>query len=387
MKNIKNADKISRISIVLLMIAAVITACIACVTAPSPGEESGNASVVPPAESSTVPAVIFGVKGNITVYEDDAYEDIYAVLLDGVYVESGDNVTVKAVVLSDDGTELTSFAAGEYSVRYYCENADADPVFSRLTVKEADTVPPDIEGAANKTVYKGGSISYREGVTVTDNDDEDVQLKIDASKVNINEIGEYEVIYSATDKRGNKTEVYITVTVLAAPNNDTEQPTDLYTREQLDTLCKSILGTIIKDGMTDREKAQAIYNRVNSIKYVATEESQSWITAAYTGLTTGKGDCVNYSAASKALLTAAGIPNYDMQRIGGTSDHYWQIVYIDGGWYHFDACPTSRNYPLKCFLLTDDEVAEYSASRTDIPNYYNYDRENCPYEVVKTRDS
>jgi transglutaminase-like putative cysteine protease len=157
------------------------------------------------------------------------------------------------------------------------------------------------------------------------------------------------------------------------------------TKEELDALCNKILSEIITEGMTDKEKAEAIYNRVNSIKYVSTDDDPSWIGAAYTGLTTGRGDCWNYASASKALLTLAGIPNYDIRRHGGTSDHFWQIVYVDDGWYHFDACPTLKKYYIRCFLLTEDEVIEYSNNLTTIPNYFIYDYDSCPYEVVKSR--
>ena len=155
----------------------------------------------------------------------------------------------------------------------------------------------------------------------------------------------------------------------------------------MDALCTEILQDILSDGMSDRQKAEAIYNRVHRIKYVNTPDDGDWIENAYVGLTTGRRDCENYSAASRALLTKAGIPNYELERYGGTSEHYWEIVYVDGGWYHFDACPTSSKYPIRCFLLTDDEVIAYSNSRTDKPNYYIYNHDTCPYEVVKSRNS
>jgi len=274
---------------------------------------------------------------------------------------------------------------GEYIIEYSCDHGDAVTARSFLKVNGADTVPPVIAGASDKLVYVGGTVSYREGVTVTDNTDQNVQLKIDASGVNLTAPGVYPVIYSATDCRGNTATVTVSVNVVESDTTQT-LPEDLCTREEFDALCRNILNSIVTDKMTEREKAEAIFNRVNSIKYVYTEDCLNWMSDAYIGLTTGRGDCVNYAAASKALLTLAGIPNYDLQRYGGDSEHFWQIVYVDGGWYHFDACPTSRDYPLRCFLLTEEEVAEYTAIRTDKPNYYVYDNDACPYEVVKSRN-
>ncbi|HZX20860.1 MAG TPA: hypothetical protein VFF25_00575, partial [Clostridia bacterium] len=64
-----------------------------------------------------------------------------------------------------------------------------------LNIKK-DTQPPEIIGVKGQTVYVGAKISYRQGVTVTDNRDENVDLKIDSSNVNPKKIGSYEVVYS-----------------------------------------------------------------------------------------------------------------------------------------------------------------------------------------------
>ncbi len=337
----------------------------------------------PVAESSQVieKLVIYGAKSNITVYEDDSEYVIKAAVLDGVYVHGDDTETVKYKIISkQDSSEVLSLSPGEYNIRYYCENPAVEEVITSLTVLPADTTPPVFEGVKDIVVYLGSTPSYRNGITVTDDTDKNVQFTVDASQVDLTKLGEYKVIYSASDARGNTATATATVTVLQPLENDpNEQPT--VTKHQLDQLCKSILNTIIKDGMTEREKAEAIFNKVSKIKYVSTADNSDWMVNAYNGLSTMRGDCVNYADAAKALLTMAGIPNHDIERVGGTSDHFWLIVYVEGEWYHFDACPTSQLYPFRCFLRTDSEVKEYSDSRTDKPNYYNYDKENCPYDV------
>lgn len=339
-------------------------------------------------ETSVIPAVYTfdGIKDTVEVYADDSAETVNFSLLRGVTSTCPYDHKILVTVLSKaDESEVTEITEGEYIAEYSCDRGDVVPVRSTLKVNAADTVAPVISGASDKMVYTEDTVSYREGVTVTDNTDPDVQLKVDASKVNLTVPGVYPLTYSATDSRGNTASVTVSITVVVS---DTTQklPEDVCTRQEFDALCRDILDGIITEEMTEREKAEAIFNRVNSIIYVNTEDCLNWMSDAYIGLTTGRGDCVNYAAASKALLTLAGIPNYDLQRYGGTSDHFWQIVYVDDGWYHFDACPTSRAYPLRCFLLTEDEVAEYSAIRTDKPNFYVYDRDACPYEVVQSRD-
>lgn len=325
--------------------------------------------------------VIVGVKESITVYADDPAEYILNTILDGVATEGGKQTDIRVTVLNKGtDTEAAELTAGEYDVKYTAKNKKVKAVVAALTVKPADTTAPEFSGIKDIVVHIGDTVSYREGVIVTDNDDENVTFSVDASKVDLTRLGKYEVIYTATDKRGNTASVtsYITVIEPLEEGGDSS----VCTREELDALCQSILDSILKEGMTDREKAEAIYNKVHKIKYVSTNDDPNWVVNAWRGLTTNKGDCVNYEAASKALLTMAGIPNYSVERVDGKSDHYWLIVCVDGLWYHFDACPTSSKYPFTCFLKTDSEVKAYSDSRTDKPNYYNYDKENCPYDVV-----
>ena len=334
------------------------------------------------AETTELP-VITGVKSNITVYEDDSDEFIANALAEGVFTEGGKSFEVKIRILSlVDESEVTVLTAGQYSLRYYCDDPAIEVVKSSLTVKPADKTAPEFSGVKDIAVYIGDTVSYRDGVTVTDNDDKNVRFSVDATKVDLTRLGRYEVTYTATDKRGNTATATATVSVLEPLDDGGEQGSSVCTKEELDALCSSILKSILKDGMTDREKAEAIYNKVYKVKYVSTDDDPNWIVNAWTALTTNKGDCVNYSAASRALLTMAGIPNYQIERVGGTTDHYWLIVCIDEKWYHFDTCPTSKKYPFKCFLKTDSEVKAYSDSRTDKPNYYGYDKENCPYDVV-----
>lgn len=362
----------------LLLTVLTLTAFYGCI----PEDESAP-------EPSVEPVILYafnGIKDTVEVYADDSTQAINFSLLRGVTSTCPYDHKILVTILSPvDESEITEITEGDYIVEYSCDHGDAVPARSSLKVNAADTVAPVITGASDKIVYTGDTVSYREGIAVTDNTDQSVQLKVDASKVNLTVPGVYPLTYSATDSRGNTATVTVSVTVVAS---DTTQklPEDVCTRQEFDELCRNILDEIITENMTAREKAEAIFNRVNSIKYVSTEDYSNWMSDAYIGLTTGRGDCVNYAAASKALLTLVGIPNYDLERYGGDSEHFWQIVYVDGGWYHFDACPTSRAYPLRCFLLTEDEVAEYSAIRTDKPNYYVYDHNACPYEVVESRE-
>ena len=266
----------------------------------------------------------------------------------------------------------------------------------------SDTTAPRLLGVQDLTVAMGGTVSYREGVSAVDDVDGEISFQVDAGAVDLTTPGDYPVIYSAQDQAGNRTEISATVTVIETltVDQDIEEPDeeedpsegggqpgiplDQITREDVDALSDQILARITNDSMSQREKAKAIFDFVNKhVRYIGTSDKSSWIVGAYVGLTRGRGDCYNYFACSKALLTRAGISNVDLQRVGGTSRHYWQLVNTGDGWYHFDACPHPTGYPLYAIMITETQARAYteqaSAARQ---NYYVYDYASCPVRAV-----
>lgn len=267
----------------------------------------------------------------------------------------------------------------------------------------ADVTPPQLSGVRDLTVALNGRVSYREGVSAVDDVDGPVTVTIDAAAVDLTVPGEYSVTYSAQDAAGNRTEQTVTVTVVETATVDqgrdeqTEDeppgetgiggvPLSEVTQEDVDRLCDQILGRITSSGMSQRDKAKAIFNYVNGhVKYVGSSDKSSWLVGAYVGFTRGRGDCYNYFACSKALLTRAGISNVDLQRVGGNSRHYWQLVNTGDGWYHFDACPHPNGYPLYAFMITEAQARAYTEQVKDARlNYYVYDYGACPVTVEGT---
>lgn len=251
--------------------------------------------------------------------------------------------------------------------------------------EEPDTEGPVISGVKPLTALVGGTLNYRDGVTAVDGRDGPVPLQVDSSKVNLNAAGEYEVVYFAEDSSGNRTEV--TTTAVITEPDSTPNPTEESAEaalERVNALSDQILAQIITDGMSQREKARAIYDYVSShIKYVGTSDKGSWIDGAYSGFTTGRGDCFNYFACAKALLTRAGIPNVDLERVGGVTRHYWQLVNVGDGYYHFDTCPHPSGYSMTSFLITEDQARAYTEKIGSVrPNYYVYDYASCPVPVA-----
>lgn len=346
------------------------------------------------------PPVISGVKEQLVVYAD---ENVEAALLDGVTAQGGadregQTFQVLVTVYDEHGSQTSDYLPGTYRLVYSCVDRGSDgvqPVESELIIRPADTEPPVITGARDLTVAVGQTISYREGVTVTDDQDEDIRLQVDASAVDLTQTGEYPVTYSASDARGNEASVTVTVTVVETLTVDDSGQADLppsnlnVTEDDVYALADRILNQITTAGMSQLEKAKAIFDYVhNHIKYVGTSDKSSWVIGAYIGFTRGSGDCFNYFACSKALLTRAGIPNVDLQRVGGTTRHYWQLVNTGSGYYHFDSCPHPTGYPLYSFMLTEAEARAYTEQVSPVrQNYFVYDYASCPVTVVGTPEA
>ena len=235
-----------------------------------------------------------------------------------------------------------------------------------------DEEPPVIEGIADITLYEGGTVAYRNGITVTDNRDDAPELTIDSSAVDLTTPGVYEVTYSAEDAAGNTASVTATVTVLEKKESYVE----------LDVIYQKvdeILSTIVNDTMTDREKATAIYSWVRShCTYSNHSDKDDWRQAAYLMMKNRTGDCFNFFALCKLMLERENIPNIDVVKVKNyesDSMHYWSLVSVDGGetYYHFDATPriSGGNF---C-LVTDAFLDAYSKANN---NCFNRDKSLYP---------
>lgn len=221
----------------------------------------------------------------------------------------------------------------------------------------ADTEAPVIQGVQDQTVEVGESISYKSGVTVTDNVDTNLAVQVDASQVELETPGTYVVTYTAVDSAGNQAEpVTATITVVA---EDSEPESG--EEEEMMAMAQSILDSLVTEDMDQLETAHAIYEWCRGeLRYVDSSDKSSWIQGALQAFETRSGDCFNNFAAAKALLTAAGIENMDVEKSDTSySSHYWSLVNCGDGWYHFDTTPR-RGGGDYFFMVTDAQLEEYS---------------------------
>ena len=261
------------------------------------------------------------------------------------------------------------FSYGTHSVCVILEDS-----FGGITEYKAELTvlaePPAISGEFDKWVVTGGTIAYRSNVIVADDHDPNVQLEIDSSGVNLNVPGSYTVIYSATNKYGAKAEAKGTVTVRAVD------------MDLVNEMADGILSEITGQNMSQYEKAEAIFYWVhNKMTYSANVNSREIAQGAYNCFYRGTGDCYTYMAASRVLLTRAGIDNMTLSRIDAPVQHYWNVVDAGAGWHHFDASPNGYVAIHEKFMFTESQAREFS--RITPTEYENYKYDKSLVEVVE----
>ena len=157
------------------------------------------------------------------------------------------------------------------------------------------------------------------------------------------------------DSTGAGTEIWPYKPITVIPPDD--QKSDLH--KTLDGMCDQILAGITNDGMTKRQKAEAIYRWIRSnFRYAGSSASRDWVQEAYVGLIRRRGDCYTYYSVSQALLTRCGIQSIEVIRCTD-NHHYWNLINCGDGWYHFDATP--RASPGYFCMWTDAQMLQYSA--------------------------
>ena len=219
-----------------------------------------------------------------------------------------------------------------------------------------DNTPPVITGTKDISGFTGTSITYREGVSVTDDYDKNPSLSIDTSKVDLNKPGVYKVTYIATDFSGNKATAEIQVEITKKPKSYVEQ-------EDVDKVAQKILNKITTPDMTQKEKAlQIVWWCRYNINYIAKADSTSRNRAAYDALTKRTATCYGYACAVREMLNLCGIENMFIKRYPWRhSIHYWNYIKIDGEWYHCDSTPR-KGYNSYFFMYTSTEIQNFHHS-------------------------
>lgn len=213
-----------------------------------------------------------------------------------------------------------------------------------------DTTAPEIYGVKDRFCYVDAAVAYFAEVFAEDNADPSPLVSVDTSGVDIHSEGEYTVTYTATDHNGNSTSMSAVYTFVKQTVTDAE----------LDALADQVLSEILTDGMTAGEQARAIFDYVyGHVAYVGTSDKTDWKYEAARGINRGVGDCFTCYSVEYLLLSKIDCEIMSVERLNGATRHYWCLVNLGTGWYHFDGCNAGPNGYM-CFMKTDEELAEIS---------------------------
>lgn len=233
-----------------------------------------------------------------------------------------------------------------------------------------DVKPPVLYGMHDRYCYLNEPVAYLDEVYAVDDCDGEVTVTVDASAVRTGEWGSYPVVYTATDRAGNTATETILFRFVSAKVTD----------ERAQEVADKYIALILEDGMTLAEQIEAIYDYVfYHVRYSSRSNKQDWRSEAVRGLTTGRGDCFTSYAAARLLLERTDAQIVSVTRKSTNSHHYWMLVNIGTGWYHYDACRAWTG-KYRCFMWTDAETREISKT------YWRYDKTLYPPVATEPYD-
>ena len=236
--------------------------------------------------------------------------------------------------------ELTApLDGGSYDVQVKIADAYGNATILNVPFEvTADTTAPRLTVPECVYAYVGGTTSYMEGVEVTDDYDPEPAVEVDMSQVDPETAGVYEITYTATDAHGNSVSKTADLILEVMPETFLER-SEVYGLAA-DVLYNQVLQGEPIESFTDVEVAFRIFDWAHrNIGYTGTSDKSDWTIAAVDGFDTHTGDCYTYYAVCRAMLDVAGIENVRVERYPiTTSPHYWNLIKINGQWYHCDAC-------------------------------------------------
>ena len=129
----------------------------------------------------------------------------------------------------------------------------------------------------------------------------------------------------------------------------------------VDQEVKKRLPHIIAPSMDNHQKVKAIHDYIVKTLTYDTSMNQA-INSPYYALTTGKTLCNGYAMLTYKMLKEAGIPVRLVSGVAGDVGHVWNLVQLDGKWYHLDTTwddplPDKGEISYDYYLLSDAMIS------------------------------
>ncbi len=316
-----------------------------------------NAPFVPDVPGSHLVPVTVGGRENLAVIEvTDTTPPVIEIIKTDGYTNTPLPADVFASAEDVTGAEIgfseePDWTKESQEVTVEATDACGNRSEARFTLTlTPDTEPPKLYGVKNRYCYVGEPVSYLAEVYAVDNCDETVEIVVDASAVDDSRRGNYKVIYTATDRAGNTVKKTATFRFVKAKVKE----------DKAQAVADKVIAKILTDDMTLAEQIEAIFDYVHThIHYTPQSNKQDWRSEAVRGLTTGKGDCFTSYAAARLLLEYTDAEIQSVQRSGVNTHHYWMLVNIGTGWYHYDPSSVGASRH-RCFMWTTAQTRQVS---------------------------
>ena len=122
--------------------------------------------------------------------------------------------------------------------------------------------------------------------------------------------------------------------------------------EKINTVVDKIVNEKITNNMPTKEKIKVIHDYIidnaeyDKLKYENKNDTTYKSNTAYGVLIQGYGTCNGYADAMAIFLNRLNVINYKISN----DEHIWNLVYLDGNWYHLD-------------LTWDDPISDTNVNR------------------------
>ena len=235
--------------------------------------------------------------------------------------------------------------SGEQTVRVRATDRCQNATEAEGTVTlQNDTEAPVLYGVVDRTAYVGEPIAYCAEVYAEDRVDGRVAVTVETN-VDQTRAGTYTVTYAAEDISGNRCRMTCRFRLVKAAVSE----------EEVRSLAQEVLNEIISDDMATAEKLLAVFEYVRKhVTYVGTSDKTDWRKEAVRGFRSGRGDCFTVYAVTRALLDELDVPYMSVTRKSSKTQHFWVIVNIGTGWYHFDPL-VAGHHKHRCFMWTNKQ--------------------------------
>lgn len=144
---------------------------------------------------------------------------------------------------------------------------------------------------------------------------------------------------------------------------------------ETEQLADQVIAQVIREGMSQREMAEALYAYVTSTvsydqRYYSDRSSVPYESQTALGaLRDGMAICGGYSHAVKRLFEKVGIPCYNVTGKYFSENHMWNIALLDGQWLWFDATSdrgSTGEFGFLRFGLTELDGTKYQWNQDEV---------------------